>query len=84
MPDKELAVPDDAALQAAFVRHVEALGVPRIAFSDTHELCRMVMRQPGVAPAPAEPMRKPVLLPYASLGELFIGRDEAWRNCAPA
>jgi hypothetical protein len=75
IPDTDLAEPDDAALQAAFVRHVEALGVPRIAFSDINELGRMVMRQPWVTPAPEPPHReKPVVLPYPSLGSLFKGR----------
>jgi tetratricopeptide (TPR) repeat protein len=74
--DADLARPDDAALQAAFVRHVEALGVPRIAFSDSNELCRMVMRQPWVTPAPDPPRGdRPIVLPYPSLGTLFKGRD---------
>ena len=69
--DTDLDPPDDSALQATFVRHlVEVLGVPRIPFSDTHELCRVVMRQPWVAPPPD----KAVVLPYPTLGTLFKGR----------
>ena len=76
VPGDKLDEPDDMALQAAFIRHVELSGVPRVKFSDTHELCRMVMRQPWVAPV----SDKLILLPYPSLGTLFKGRDEFMRR----
>ncbi len=70
--DDELVQPDDTALQATFVQHIVASGAPRNEFSDTHELCRLVMRQPWVS-GPAG--HKPIVLPYPSLGTLFKGRD---------
>jgi hypothetical protein len=73
--DADLAAPDDTALQAAFFRYIEALGVPRIPFSDTNGLCRAVMRQPWVAAAPVAAAEMPVVLPYPSIGSLFKGRD---------
>ncbi len=80
MPDDQLAAPDDTGVQAAFVRLVEASGVPRIEFSDTHELCRMVMRQPWVAPV----ADRLILLPYPSLGTLFKGREAFLRRLRAA
>jgi hypothetical protein len=78
LPDKrddELTAPDDTALQAAFVQNLVASGAPRIEFSDTHELCRVVMRQPWVQATPGAAEHKPIILPYPSLGTLFKGRD---------
>jgi tetratricopeptide (TPR) repeat protein len=68
--DKDLAAPDDGALQDAFIRYVEASGVPRNEFSSVDELCQIVMRQPWVLP----PADKAIVLPYPSLGSLFKGR----------
>ena len=69
--DDALDEPDDTALQAAFLAHVEQTGVPRIAFKDRNELGRLVLRQlPGRTRGAT-----PIHLPYPSLGPLFKGRD---------
>ncbi|MGE0222745.1 MAG: DUF4062 domain-containing protein, partial [Acetobacteraceae bacterium] len=91
-PDDALTAPDDRDLQAAFFRHVEASGVPRIAFGTVAELRAEVGRQltvlrnrltepvqrqpPAEPPPPAERPAKPTVLPYPSLGALFKGRDD--------
>jgi tetratricopeptide (TPR) repeat protein len=62
---------DDPALQAQHVAWLEKLD--RNYFSTTHELCRLVLKQdwPNLA------RRRPKNLPFASLGSLFKGREEA-------
>jgi hypothetical protein len=64
---------DRADLQAALIRHIVAQqGLDRDRFDTVDRLCHLVLKEPW----PQEKPAKPVLLPYASLGELFIGRDD--------
>lgn len=69
-PDAEDA--DSLAVQADFVRWVKRRGEHRGTFADERELRLNVAR---LKLSGDEPDR-PVLLPYASLGDLFMGRDE--------
>ncbi len=62
---------DDPALQAQHVARLEKLD--RNSFSTTHELCRLALKQDW----PNFAKRRLKNLPFASLGSLFKGREEA-------
>jgi tetratricopeptide (TPR) repeat protein len=62
----------DPELQARFVHYLfDELGLDRTGFSTTDQLCRRVLREEW----PQVRGHKPILLPYASLSELFKGRE---------
>jgi tetratricopeptide (TPR) repeat protein len=73
VPDKPKpsSAADDPALQAQHVARLEALD--RDYFSNGDQLCRFALKSdwPNLA------RRRPKNLPFASLGSLFKGRDEA-------
>ena len=72
-PDKPAPDGDRADLQAALIEHiVQRQGLDRDYFGTVDRLCHLVLKEDW----PKEKPAKPVLLPYASLGELFIGRDD--------
>jgi tetratricopeptide (TPR) repeat protein len=71
-PGQSAADGDRADLQAALIQHVRQQGLDRDSFDTADRLCHLVLREKW----PLEKPVKPVLLPYASLGELFIGRDD--------
>jgi hypothetical protein len=61
-------------LQDALVHHiVDEQDLDRDYFGDVHHLCHLVLKEDW----PRELPSKPILLPYPSLGTLFIGRDDA-------
>ena len=64
---------EEAELQRQFRDSVYHTGKDWQKFSSVHQLQALVLRDLITAPA----ARKPNNLPYASLGELFKGRDEA-------
>jgi tetratricopeptide (TPR) repeat protein len=64
---------DDAALQAAHVARVEQFD--RSYFSNTDKLCRLVLKEEWPE-RKASPPQKPRNLPFASLGDLFKGREK--------
>ena len=73
-PDRD--TPGDADrpdLQAAFLRHIDDAGLYWIPFSSRHELRAEVLKEDW----PREKPPKPILLPYPSLGDLFVGRGDA-------
>jgi tetratricopeptide (TPR) repeat protein len=71
-PDR-MALPDDRAnLQAALIDHVKQQGLDRDYFGTADRLGLLVLKEDW----PQEKPATPVLLPYASLGDLFIGRDD--------
>jgi len=72
-PDKPAAAGDRADLQTALIEHiVEQQGLDRDSFGTVDRLCHLVLKEDW----PREKPPKPILLPYAGLGELFIGRDD--------
>ncbi|HEY1934381.1 MAG TPA: DUF4062 domain-containing protein, partial [Acetobacteraceae bacterium] len=60
-------------LQDAFLRHIDDAGLHWVPFSSRHELRAEVLKEDW----PREKPAKPILLPYATLGDLFIGRGDA-------
>jgi hypothetical protein len=67
-PDGE----DDPELQTAFIAHiVDQQGLDRSNFSNKGDLRAAVLRGDW----PKKPERKPIVLPYLSLGNLFKGRE---------
>ena len=70
-------IPEQVAAQQAHLRRLAALErYPGIRFSDAVWLAKEVLRSklPDIL-AQAGPAKRPVNLPYASLGDLFKGRD---------
>jgi tetratricopeptide (TPR) repeat protein len=71
-PDRDAPSGDDfSELQAAFIRHIKAAGLHYVPFSNRDQLRAEVLKEPW----PEEPRAKPIILPYASLGSLFKGRE---------
>src|SRR5439155_9506421 len=65
VPDRaEPSGPDAPELQTPFIAHVEEQGLDRSQFSTVDQLCRGVLREDW----PQEVARKPISLPYPSLG----------------
>ena len=66
-------------LQAAFAAHVATTGkrAPRVADAGAFraEVLKDLLSPPRDEPAPSVAGSKPVTLPYASLGALFVGRE---------
>ena len=72
-PDKPATAGDRADLQTALIKHIgEEQGLDRGYFGTVDRLAHLVLREDW----PKEKPAKPVLLPYASLGELFVGRGQ--------
>jgi hypothetical protein len=72
-PDRPAPAGDRADLQAALLAHiVDQQGLDRDYFGTVDRLCHLVLKEDW----PKEKLAKPTLLPYASLGDLFIGRDD--------
>jgi len=67
---------DFPELQKAFVGHIKAEGLHYTPFSNRDQLRAEV----GKEPWPEVSQFKPIVLPYASLGSLFKGRDEFLRR----
>jgi tetratricopeptide (TPR) repeat protein len=71
-PEREPDTEDDPKLQIAFIAHiVDQQGLDRSSFSNKDELRAVVLREDW----PKKPERKPIVLPYLSLGSLFKGRE---------
>jgi hypothetical protein len=71
-PDRDAPSDDDSPeLQTAFIRHIKAAGLHYTPFSNGDQLRAEVLKEPW----PEEPRAKPIVLPYASLGGLFKGRE---------
>jgi tetratricopeptide (TPR) repeat protein len=77
-PDNDKPTGDDFPdLQKAFVAHiVEEQGLDRSYFSNVDQLARAVLKEDW----PRKPPVKPIVLPYASLGRLFKGREALLRR----
>jgi tetratricopeptide (TPR) repeat protein len=71
-PDRPTPANDRTDLQAALIEHVKQQGLDRDSFGTADRLGLLVLKEDW----PHEKPAKPVLLPYASLGDLFIGRDD--------
>jgi hypothetical protein len=67
---------DSPELQAAFIRHIKAEGLHYTAFFNHDQLRAEVLKEPW----PERPRVKPIVLPYASLGSLFKGREAFLRR----
>jgi tetratricopeptide (TPR) repeat protein len=71
-PDQEVpSGADFPELRAAFIRHIKAAGLHYTPFSNRDQLRAEVLKEPW----PEKPRTKPIVLPYASLGSLFKGRE---------
>jgi hypothetical protein len=71
-PDREAPSGDDLPEpQKAFVKYIEAEGLHYTPFSNRDQLRAEVLKEPW----PEERRTKPIVLPYASLGGLFKGRE---------
>ena len=57
--------------QEAFIRHIKAEGLHYTPFSNRDQLRAEALKEPW----PEKPRTKPIVLPYASLGSLFKGRE---------
>jgi hypothetical protein len=76
-PDRDAASGEDfPELQAAFIGHIKAEGLQYTAFSNRDQLRAEVLKEPW----PEKPRAKPIVLPYASLGSLFRGREAFLRR----
>ena len=76
-PDRDMPSGDDfPELQMAFNRHIEAAGLHYTPFSNRGDLRAEVLKEPW----PEKPRAKPIVLPYASLGNLFKGREAFLRR----
>jgi tetratricopeptide (TPR) repeat protein len=62
---------DFPELQAAFIRHIKAAGLHYTPFSNRDQLRAEILKEPW----PEKTRAKPIVLPYASLGSLFKGRE---------
>ena len=67
---------DFPELQAAFMRHIKAEGLHYTPFSNRDQLRAEVLKEPW----PEKLRAKPIVLPYASLGSLFKGREAFLRR----
>ena len=78
VPDQPAATGEDRPeLQRDFVRHiVEEQGLDRSYFSNIDQLARSVLKEDWPKKTPV----KPIVLPYASLGRLFKGREAFLRR----
>jgi hypothetical protein len=63
-------------LQAAFLGHIKAAGLHYTPFSNPDQLRAEVLKEPW----PEKPRAEPIVLPYASLGSLFKGREAFLRR----
>jgi len=71
-PDEDKPAGNDfPELQEAFIGHLKAEGLHRVPFSNRDQLRAEVLKEPW----PDRPRAKPIVLPYASIGGLFKGRD---------
>jgi len=71
-PDRDAPTGDNfPELQKAFVAHIKAEGLHYTPFSSRDQLRAEVLKEPWPEEAPV----KPIVLPYASLGSLFKGRE---------
>ena len=67
---------DFPGLQEAFIRHIKAEGLHYVPFSNRDQLRAEVLKEDW----PDKPQANPIVLPYASLGGLFKGRDAFLRR----
>jgi hypothetical protein len=75
-PENDPKPGDDPKLQTAFIAHiVDQQGLDRSYFSNKDELRAAVLREDW----PKKAERKPIVLPYLSLGNLFKGAKHSWR-----
>jgi tetratricopeptide (TPR) repeat protein len=71
-PDQDPPSGDDfPELQAAFLAHIKAEGLHYVPFSNPDQLRAEVLKERW----PEQLRAKPIVLPYASLGGLFKGRE---------
>jgi hypothetical protein len=81
------AAGDRPELQAAFVAHIESLGLQRTLVGDRHEFRAEALKDLRHEPLPralataidaklSAEAAKPIILPYPSIGTLFKGRDD--------
>jgi tetratricopeptide (TPR) repeat protein len=76
-PDREAPTGEDfAELQKAFIARIKAEGLHYTPFSNRDQLRAEVLKEPW----PEKPRTKPIVLPYASLGSLFKGREAFLRR----
>jgi tetratricopeptide (TPR) repeat protein len=76
-PDQDQPTGDDCPeLQDAFIAHIKAEGLHYTLFSNRDQLRAEVLKEAW----PEKPRARPIMLPYASLGRLFKGRDEFLRR----
>jgi hypothetical protein len=76
-PDRDEPSGDDfPELQKAFIRHIKAEGLHYVPFSNRDQLRAEVLKEPW----PEKLRTKPIVLPYASLGSLFKGREAFLRR----
>jgi hypothetical protein len=76
-PDRDAPSGNDfSELQAAFIRHIKAAGLHYTPFSNRDQLRAEILKEPW----PEKPRAKPIVLPYASLGSLFKGREAFLRR----
>jgi hypothetical protein len=76
-PDRDApAGRDFPELQAAFIQDIKTEGLHYTPFSNSGDLRAEVLKEPW----PEKPQAKPIVLPYASLGSLFKGREAFLRR----
>jgi hypothetical protein len=74
-PDRDAPSCDDfPELQTALIAHIKAEGLHYTPFSTSGDLRAEVLKEPW----PERSRTKPIVLPCASLGSLFKGRDSFW------
>jgi hypothetical protein len=79
-PDRDMPSGDDfPELQMAFIRHIKAAGLHYAPFSNRGDLRAEVLKERW----PEQVRAKPTVLPYASLGNLFKGREAFLRQSSP-
>ena len=76
-PDRDVPTGENhPELQKAFIRHIETAGLHYTPFASRDQLRAEVLKEPW----PEQVRAKPIVLPYASLGSLFKGREEFLRR----
>jgi hypothetical protein len=76
-PDQDTPTGDDfPELQQVFVTHIKEAGLHYIPFSSRDQLRAEILKEPW----PEKPRTRPIVLPYASLGGLFKGREAFLRR----
>ena len=77
-PDQDTPTGGDLPeLQKAVVAHIKKAGLHYTPFSNHDQLRAEILKEPW----PEKPRAKPIVLPYASLGGLFKGREVFCSGC---